>query len=167
MGTIIFIIIIAIFLIAFILFYGNYNQYKKITSKNDTTGYDSALEVTRKYNIDSYIIEKKGCFTDNYNYNKKVIKLSSIVFHDNNSYSVAMGYFIAFQAVLDKEKNSLFKLKKLFEPLYYFLIAASYICLILLAFANLNSLYLGEAFLSIFIYINPSSQSFFSEGLGQ
>ena len=141
MINILFISIIAIFLVTFVIYQANYQKYRNIETK-DKTGYDTSLDVTRKYNIDSYIIEKRGNYTDNYNYNKKVIKLSSLVFHDNNAYSAAMGYFIAYQSVLDKENNSLFKIKKLFEPLYYFLIAASYIGIILLALAKLDTKYL-------------------------
>ncbi len=140
MNDILLIILIALFLISFVYYYNNYNSFKKQSTK-EKTGYDSALEVTRKYNIDSYIIEKRGSFTDSYNYNKKVIKLSSIVFHDNNQYSVAMGYFIAMQGVLDKENNTLFRIKKLLEPAYYFIITLSYLMIFLLAFSNLNILY--------------------------
>ena len=152
MDTIIFILLITLFLISFVIFYNSYNEYKKTLSRGNKTGYDASLEVTKKYELDCYIIEKKGEFTDNYNYNKKVIKLSSIVFHDNNNYSVAMGYFIAMQAILDKENNILFKMKKLFEPLYYFLITVSYICIFLLAFTNFNILYLIVMLVLCFTY---------------
>ena len=140
MGNILFIILVGLFLIAFVIFYSSYNQFKKSPSKRDLTGFDAAQAVTRDYNLDNYIIEKKGSFTDNYS--KKVIKLSSLVFHDNNNYSVAMGYYIAMQAVLEKENNSLFKIRKLFEPLYYILITISYLGIILLAFANLDVMFL-------------------------
>ena len=142
MDTILLIILITLFLIAFVIFYGGYNQYKKIPSKRDLTGFDAAQAVTRDYKLDNYIIEKRGSYTDNYNYNKKVIKLSSLVFHDNNCYSVAMGYFMAMQAVLDKENNKILKIRKLFEPLFYILMAISYLGIILLAFANLNVMFL-------------------------
>jgi Zn-dependent membrane protease YugP len=142
METIIFIVLIALFIMAFVLFYSSYNQYKKSPSKGDLTGFDAAQAVTRDYNLDNYIIEQRGSYTDNYNYNKKVIKLSSIVFHDNNNYSVAMGYFIAMQAVLDKENNKMFKIRKLFEPLFYALMAISYLGIVLLAFANLDVMFL-------------------------
>ena len=142
METIIFIVLIALFLMAFVLFYNSYNQYKKSPSKRDLTGFDAAQAVTRDYNLDNYIIEQRGSYTDNYNYNKKVIKLSSLVFHDNNSYSAAMGYFIAMQAVLDKENNKMFKIRKLFEPLFYALMSLSYLGIVLLAFANLDLMFL-------------------------
>ena len=140
MASIIFIILVALFLINFIIFYNGYQKYKGVPT-DDKTGYDAALETLRKYKLDNYIIEQRGSFTDNYHYNKKVIKLSSLVFHDNNSYSVVMGYFMAMQAVLDKEKNSLFKFKKLLEPAYYFCITLSYFAIIMLAFSNLNIMY--------------------------
>ena len=140
MANIVFIILVALFLITFVIFNSNYQKYKGIKTQ-DKTGYDSALEILRKYDLDNYIIEQKGSFTDNYNFNKKVIKLSSLVFHDNNAYSVAMGYFTAMQAVLHKENNSLYKIKKLLEPAYYFCITLSYLAIIMLAFSNLNIMY--------------------------
>ena len=141
-------ILILLFLITFIVFYNNYLKNIKKKSHKGETGYDSASKVVKKYDIDSYIIEQRGSFNDNYNYNKKVIKLSSLVYHDDNIYSVAMGYFISMQAVLDKENNSLYKIKKFFEPLYYILITLSYIGIILLAFSNLDVIY-PIVFLSI------------------
>ena len=135
------IILVLFFLITFIVFYNNYLKFKKIKSKKEETGYDAASKVLKKHNIDSYIIEQKGSFNDNYNYNKKVVKLSSFVYHDDNLFSVAMGYFISYQAVLDQESNVLYRIKKFFEPLYYILISLSYIAIILLAFSNLNIIY--------------------------
>ena len=151
MSDIFLIILIALYFINFIMYYDSFKKYKKVSTKGKT-GYDAASEVLKKYDSDNYIIEQRGNFTDNYNYNKKVIKLSSLVFHDDNQYSVAMGYFIAMQGVFDKEKNVLFKLKKTLEPIYYFLITLCYIFILLLAFSSINSTYFLTLLGLCFVY---------------
>ena len=158
MVDVLLIIFIAVYLIALFMFLNNYNKYKRIPSRNNTIGYDSALKVKEKYNLDNYIIEKKGSFTDNYN--KKVIKLSSIVFHESSLYSEAIGYYIAMQAVLDKENNALFRVQKMLEPFYYFMMSIAYFELLLLAFTSFNILYLvvtlGLCILYGFLCLNNS-----------
>ena len=159
MAGVLFIIFVALYIIVSFLYYTNYQKYRGVPT-TDKTGYDAALEVLRTHNLDNYIIEQKGSFTDNYNCNKRVIKLSSLVFHDNNAYSVIMGYFIAYQAILDKENGPAFKIKKLLEPFYYVLITISYLVIIMLAFSDLDVLYpallLGTCLLYQLVFIKPN-----------
>ena len=142
MAVVFLVVLIVIFIGAFAFFFNNYNKFKRVPSRGNMTGYDAANLVNTKYNLENSIIEKKGSFTDTFDYKKKVIKLSSLVFHQATVYSQAMGYYIAMQVVMDQDRECLIKYKKQVEPYYYILIAASYFGIVLLAFSTINYGYL-------------------------
>ena len=90
-SDIIYLVSFLITLIAQIFVSSSYSRYKKILNSKDNTGYDTARKILDKNNLeDVMILETKGNLTDHYDPNRKVIRLSTRVFHDASVASVAV-----------------------------------------------------------------------------
>jgi hypothetical protein len=122
MEVIIIVIIIVISLIAQLYLMNIYNVYKKYDMKNDNTGFDVARKILDNYDLNNiYITEVKGILTDHYYYPRKVVRLSKNVFHGTSILSTSIAAFESAHAIMDKEKNRSFIIRKRIEPLVNFL----------------------------------------------
>lgn len=127
-----------------------YHKYKNISDNENLTGYDVARKILDKNKLeDLYIVETKGIFNDHFDYKQKVVRLSSCVYHDTSIYSYVMASFIATQAVLQKENNQSYMVKKMIEPIYKILLVFSYLLMIVGLLLGINGLLLGTVFLTI------------------
>jgi Zn-dependent membrane protease YugP len=110
---------------AFIKLLSTYNVTNEKKNSKTISGFEVARKIMDKNKLeDLYIVEKRGSFTDTYNQNQKVVKLSTSVFNDENLYSLAMSSYIASYAVLsnkeDKTINLKLSLDQFFKLLTYF-----------------------------------------------
>ena len=127
-----------------------YHKYKNISDNDNLTGYDVARKILDKNKLeDLYIVETKGIFNDHFDYKQKVVRLSSQVYNDTSIYSYVMASFIAMQAVLQKENNQSYMVKKVIEPIYKLLLVFSYLLMIVGLMTGMNGLLLGTVFLTI------------------
>ena len=90
---------------------------KTIDNKKELSGFGITRNVLDDNKLDkTYIIEKKGKLVDYYDYNNKVVKLSSLVFHENSLYALAVGAYVGMHGAYDIKNNSLYKFISTFKP---------------------------------------------------
>lgn len=151
MNNIITIIVIAIPLISLINIIFNYKKYQNILCSKNLSGCEVAHKILDANNIsDVYIIEVRNTGFSHYDSSRKVIKLSSKVFHEDNIIAASIASFEASHAILDKEENVFFKIKNIVYPLIKVLNYFAYIVIVYgLLIQNEDTLFIGIALLLI------------------
>ena len=90
------------------------------------------------------VIETKGTLTDHYDPNRKVIRLSTRVFHDASVASVAVAAHECGHAIQDKEGYIFMIIRSQIVPIVNFASYAGYIAIVLgMFFGSMNLIWLG------------------------
>ena len=111
------------------------NKYKGIDNKKKLSGFEVAREILDEHDLkDTYIVEVKGNLNDHYDYNSKVVRLSSDVFHGETITAAVVAARIASYAVQDKEDYTFMKFRGAVNQIVTF---ANYIAYILFVVAIL------------------------------
>jgi len=118
-------------LIAFIKLLNTYNTSNENKNSSKLSGFEIARKIMDKNELNNmYIVEKKGSFTDIYDKNLKVVKLSTPVFNEENIYSLSMSSYIASYAILSNKEDKMINLKLQFyiynSPCRYLLTIRKY-----------------------------------------
>ncbi len=104
-SDIVYIVSILITLIAQIIVSSSYSKYKKILNSKDYTGYDTARRILDNNGLEDIIIlETKGNLTDHYDPKRKVVKLSTDIYHGSSIASVSVAAHECGHAIQDKNK---------------------------------------------------------------
>ena len=147
-SDIIYLISFLITLIAQIFVSSSYSRYKKILNSKDNTGYDTARKILDKNNLENVmILETKGNLTDHYDPKRKVIKLSTDIYHGSSIASAAVAAHECGHAIQDKEGYSFFKIRSALVPVVNFISYLGYFGLIVSLIGGLT----GYVKLSILI----------------
>lgn len=94
---------LAISLISQILVNTSYNKYKKILNNKDLSGYEVARKILDKNGLnDIMILETKGNLSDHYDPTRKVIKLSTDIYHGSSIAGAAVAAHECGHAIQDK-----------------------------------------------------------------
>ena len=81
----------------------SYNKYKKILNNKDLTGFDVARKILDKNGLQNImILETQGNLSDHYDPTRKVIKLSTDIYHGSSIASVAVAAHECGHAIQDK-----------------------------------------------------------------
>lgn len=116
-SDIIYIISILITLIAQIIVSSSYSKYKKILNNKDYTGYDTARRILDNNGLeDIMILETKGNLTDHYDPKRKVIKLSTDIYHGSSIASVSVAAHECGHAIQDKNKYLPMRIRSAIVP---------------------------------------------------
>ena len=108
-----------------------YNKYKEIEIKKNLSGFEVARAILDEHKLDNvYIVEVKGNLNDHYDYNHKVLRLSSDVFHGETLTAAVVAARIASYAIQDKENNSYMKFRSTINPFVTFVNYIAYILFI-------------------------------------
>lgn len=114
-------LIILILLIPFLAQIGiisSYNKYKKIKNERQISGFEVAREILDKNGLeDIYVVETKGNLTDHYDPTKKVVRLSSEVFHGKTVASAAIAAHECGHAIQDKENYAFLRIRSAIFPI--------------------------------------------------
>jgi len=90
-------------LIAQIRVSSSYSKYKKILNSKDLTGFDVGRKILDKNGLtDIMILETKGNLSDHYDPSRKVIKLSTDIYHGSSIASAAVAAHECGHAIQDK-----------------------------------------------------------------
>lgn len=82
----------------------SYKRFKKVKNKKEQTGYDVARKILDENNLEDIIIlETKGNLTDHYDPTKKVIKLSTDIYHGTSIASASVASHECGHAIQDKD----------------------------------------------------------------
>lgn len=131
-SDIIYIISILITLIAQILVSTSYSRYKKILNSKDYNGYDTARKILDSNGLeDIMILETKGNLTDHYDPKRKVIKLSTDIYHGSSIASVAVAAHECGHAIQDKDKYLPMRIRSAIVPFVNICTKLGYLALLL------------------------------------
>lgn len=123
----------------------NYRKYSKYLSKKRLTGRDAAQEILDKNGLsDIYIVETKGTLTDHYDPNRKVIRLSSDVYHGESISSISVAAHECGHAIQDKVGYTLMRIRSILVPFVNISTRVGYIIIVIgLVMESLNLVWAG------------------------
>lgn len=124
---------------------GSYSKYSKVKNKRNITGYDAARYVLDKYGLnDIKILEVKGNLTDHYDPTKKVIKLSTDVYHNDSIGAVSVACHECGHAIQDKENYTFMRIRASLVPFVNFSSYAGYFAIVLgVLFSSIDLIWAG------------------------
>lgn len=136
-------IIISVFADLFIRI--TYKKYGKIQNSKGLTGFDTARKILDKNGLnDVHVVEVRGFLTDHYDPNRKVVRLSEGVFHDDAIASVAVSAHEVGHAIQDKENYFFMRFRSLLVPFVNFVSKAGYFAILIgIIFGYGNVIYLA------------------------
>ena len=147
MDTILILLIIIIPLLAQLKIQSSYNRYRRVENSKKKSGFEVAREILDKNGLeDIYIVEIKGELTDHYDPTKKVVRLSTDIFHGETIAAAAVAAHECGHAIQDKESYTFLKIRSAIYPVVNVATSISYY-IILLGFLMqaFQLIYLGIA----------------------
>ena len=132
-------------IISQILVSASYSRFKKKLNNKDITGFDAARKILDKNDLkDVMILETKGNLTDHYDPTRKVIRLSTDIYHGSSIASVAVAAHECGHAIQDKEDYTFLRIRHALIPLVSFSSYAGYIAIVIgCIFSSMNLIWLG------------------------
>ena len=104
-------------IISQILVSASYSRFKKKLNNKDITGFDAARKILDKNDLkDVMILETKGNLTDHYDPKRKVIKLSTDIYHGSSIASAAVAAHECGHAIQDKNKYIPMRIRSAIVP---------------------------------------------------
>jgi len=136
---------VLISLVAQIFVSTSYRKYKKVATKSGLQGYEVARRILDSNNLQNVdIIETRGELTDHYDPTRKVIRLSSDIYHGATVASSSVAAHECGHAVQDKEGYFFLRLRAALVPVVNFSSKAGYIAILIgLIFGYLELAWLG------------------------
>ena len=147
MDLILVIIVILIPLIAQIGVSSNYQKYKRLKNTKELTGYDVARKILDENGLeDIYIVETRGELTDHYDPTKKVVRLSSDIYHGKTVAAMSVASHECGHAIQDKDGYTFMRIRSAIFPIVNVATSISYwIILLGFLFELLDLIYIGIA----------------------
>ena len=147
MDLILVIIVILIPLIAQIGVSSNYQKYKRVKNTKELTGYDVARKILDENGLgDIYIVETRGELTDHYDPTKKVVRLSSDIYHGKTVAAMSVASHECGHAIQDKDGYTFMRIRSAIFPIVNVATSISYwIILLGFLFELLDLIYIGIA----------------------
>lgn len=128
-----------------------YNTFKKVSNDKNLTGQEVARKILDKNGLeDVYIVEVSGNLTDHYDPSRKVVRLSSDVYHNASVSSAAIAAHECGHAIQDKEGYFYMRLRSLIYPVVRIGTSLSYFIIMIGLIAQaLNLIYIGIALVGL------------------
>lgn len=147
MDLILIILILLIPAIAQMFISINYSNYKKQPLEKKMSGQEVAREILDKHGLSNiYVVEVKGNLTDHYDPSRKVVRLSSEVFHGETIAAAAIAAHECGHAIQDKENYFMLRLRSLIYPIVNLGTSLSYIIILIgIVMQALDLVYVGIA----------------------
>ncbi len=117
LNNLLIILAFSITFISQIIVSSSYSKYKKKLNNKDQNGYDVARKILDKNGLeDIMILETKGSLTDHYDPTKKVIKLSTDIYHGSSIASVSVAAHECGHAIQDKDNYKPMRIRSKLVP---------------------------------------------------
>ncbi len=138
---------ILITLIAQLYIKANYSKYREIKVNKNLTGLDVARTILDKNGLGHVLIlEAQGELTDHYDPKKKIVKLSTDIYHGNSIASVAVAAHECGHAIQDKNGYFFLKIRHSMIPFVNISSKAGYFAVLIgILFGFTDLLYVGIA----------------------
>ena len=145
MDILLFLLILIIPGIAQMLVASSYGKYKGINNEKDIAGFEVARKILDENGLkDIYIVETKGNLTDHYDPKRKVVRLSSDIYHGKTVASTAVAAHECGHALQDKDGYLYMKIRSLIFPIVNFTTSISYLIIFLgLIMESFDLIWLG------------------------
>ncbi|HOP65747.1 MAG TPA: zinc metallopeptidase [Bacilli bacterium] len=139
--------VIFIPLIASIYVKVTYNKYKEVENTKHLSGFEVARKILDQKGLDNiHIVEVRGNLTDHYDSNRKVVRLSTDIFHGETVAAASVAAHEVGHAIQDKEGYFFLKLRSFIYPIVKFCSSISYVVIIIgFLMEATNLIYLGVA----------------------
>lgn len=109
-----------------------YNTYRKMKSRNGLTGQEVARQILDKHGLSNiYVTEVKGILTDHYDPSRKVVRLSTEVFHGDSIASISVAAHECGHAIQHKEGYSMIKIRGAIFPFVNFASKFGYLAILI------------------------------------
>lgn len=119
-------------LIAQIIVTTSYKKYKKVLNSKDLTGFEVARKILDKNNLqDIMILETRGNLSDHYDPTRKVIKLSTDIYHGSSIASAAVAAHECGHAIQDKTNYKPMRIRSKIVPTVNICTKLGYIAIII------------------------------------
>lgn len=116
-----------------------YSKYKIIKNEKGLSGAEIARQILDNNGLEEiYVLETKGELTDHYDPRRKVIRLSTNVFHGETVASMAIAAHEVGHAIQDKEGYSLFRIRSSLVPFVNLVSYLGYFGIIISIFAGIT-----------------------------
>lgn len=151
MDLILVLLILTIPAIAQMLVTTNYNKYRLEENENKLSGFEVARKILDNNGLeDVHIVEVKGNLTDHYDPSRKVVRLSTDIFHGTTIASTAIAAHECGHAIQDKEGYFYMRFRSFIFPIVRIATSVSYaIIFIGLLLQALDLVYIGIAFVGL------------------
>lgn len=125
-----------------------FGKYKKVPNMKGKSGAEVAREILDKHGLqDVYVVETKGNLTDHYDPRRKVVRLSTDVYHKESISSVAVAAHECGHAIQDKDNYTFMKIRAALVPFVNFSSYAGYFAILIGVISGLVDLvWLGIMF---------------------
>ncbi len=123
----------------------SYRKYKKVNTEKGLSGFEVARKILDKHGMENiYITEVKGELSDHYDPSRKVVRLSTEIFHGTSVASASVAAHEVGHAIQDKEGYGFMKLRSAIFPIVRFSSYFGYIAILLgLLFQIMDLLLIG------------------------
>ena len=136
---------IIVVLIAQIVVSVSYSKYKKVNNCKELTGFDVARTILDKHGMqDVYVTETHGKLSDHYDPKRKVVRLSTDIYHGTSIASASVAAHEVGHAIQDREGYLFMKIRSKMVPLVNFSSYAGYFAIMIgLIFGYLKLFWIG------------------------
>lgn len=111
---------------------GNYSKYKKVKTDKEVSGFEVARKILDKHGMENiYITEVKGELTDHYDPTRKVVRLSTDIFHGTSVAAASVAAHEVGHAIQDKEGYGFMKFRSAIFPIVRFSSYFGYIAILI------------------------------------
>lgn len=133
-----------------------YKKYRRIKIKSELSGFEVSRKIIDNYDLNNiYITESRNQLISRYDINRKVIRLTSKVFHDESIVSCAISSVEASHAILDKKNDKTFKIRESIIPVVNILLIAGYLVIIIgCFFGHVNTIIVGLSLIDLILIFN-------------
>lgn len=116
-----------------------YSRNKSITSKKGLSGQEVARMILDQNGLENiHVVETKGTLTDHYDPNRKVVRLSTEVFHGNSIASISVAAHECGHAIQDKDNYHFMRIRSALVPFVNFVSYLGYFAVIISLLAGIT-----------------------------
>ena len=123
----------------------SYSKYKKVKNCKGISGMDAARTILDKHGMnDVYVTEVAGKLADHYDPRRKVVRLSSEIYHGTSIASVSVAAHEVGHAIQDQEGYLFMRIRSALVPVVNFSSSAGYFAIMIgLIFGYLKLMWIG------------------------
>ena len=131
----------------------SYKKYKKVKLNSDLTGVEIAQKILSANNLeDVYVTEVRGELTDHYDPKRKVIRLSSSIFHENTVAAASVAAHEVGHALQDKDNYIFIRIRGFLIPIVNFSSKLGYFAILIgFLFGYLDFVWAGIILLAVIL----------------